>query len=57
MIKIEKAQCTGCGGCVNLCPDAAMSLTSKDIVVIDEKLCSECQICVKTCPVRVLSMC
>ena len=56
MVKIEAAKCTGCGGCVNLCPDAAMSLISKDVIAVDEKLCSKCQICVKACPVRALSM-
>jgi ferredoxin len=56
MVKIEAAKCTGCGGCVNLCPDAAMSLSSKDVIAVDEKLCSKCQICVKVCPVRALSM-
>ena len=56
MVIIETVKCVGCGGCVNLCPDTAMSLSDKDLIAVDEKLCSKCQICIKACPVRALSM-
>jgi len=49
MIKIDIEKCTGCGGCIDLCPQIAIALIN-DVVTIDEEKCNECKICVKVCP-------
>jgi ferredoxin len=51
MVTIDTAKCTGCGGCIDLCPIIAISMI-QDVVTVDNKLCTECGICVKVCPVR-----
>ena len=51
MISIDKEKCTGCGGCIDLCPAIAISMI-EDVVVVDNETCTECNICVKVCPVR-----
>ena len=51
MIRIDQDKCTGCGGCIDLCPVIAISMID-DRVLIDNDTCTECKICVKTCPVN-----
>ncbi|MBW1854169.1 MAG: 4Fe-4S binding protein [Deltaproteobacteria bacterium] len=51
MIKIDTEKCTGCGGCIDLCPQIAIAMID-DVVTVDEETCSECKICVKVCPMR-----
>jgi len=51
MITIDPEKCTGCGGCIDLCPSIAISMI-QDVVTIDQEICTECKICVKVCPMR-----
>jgi ferredoxin len=51
MIKIDQDKCTGCGGCIDLCPVIAISMVD-DKSLIDNDTCTECKICVKACPVN-----
>jgi electron transfer flavoprotein alpha subunit len=51
MINIDTAKCTGCGGCIDLCPVIAISMID-DVVTVDNDTCTDCKICVKVCPVR-----
>lgn len=51
MVRIETSKCTGCGGCIDLCPAIAISMIN-DVVTINEELCTECKICIKVCPMR-----
>ncbi len=51
MITIDLEKCTGCGGCIDLCPSIAISMI-QDVVTIDQEICTECKICVKVCPMR-----
>ena len=51
MIRIDQDKCTGCGGCIDLCPVIAISMID-DRVLIDNDTCTECKICVKVCPVN-----
>ncbi len=51
MVKIDTEKCSGCCGCVDHCPVAAINVVD-DKVVIDNDLCMECLICTKVCPLR-----
>ena len=51
MIRIDQDNCTGCGGCIDLCPVIAISMID-DRVLIDNDICTECKICVKACPIN-----
>lgn len=51
MITINTEKCTGCGGCIDLCPSIAIGMI-QDVVIIDPEICTECKICVKVCPMR-----
>jgi ferredoxin len=52
-VKIDREKCTGCGDCVEICPEEA-------IVVVDEKAtvnddCSLCEVCIDECPEGAIS--
>ncbi len=49
MVSINLDKCVGCGGCIDLCPSAAI-LMFNDKVNIDPDGCVKCGICVQVCP-------
>jgi len=51
MVSIDSDLCTGCGGCIDMCPVIAVSMFN-DVVSIDQETCTECGTCVKLCPVN-----
>ena len=51
MVTINVEKCTGCGGCIDLCPSIAISMI-QDVVTVNQETCTECKICVKVCPMR-----
>jgi ferredoxin len=51
---INNNKCLRCGGCVSVCPAAALEL--KDNIIYDEKLCTLCGICAKACPVEAIKV-
>ena len=51
MIHIDREKCVGCGGCVDLCPAAAIRFV-KDRARIGNQLCLECTTCVRVCPMK-----
>ena len=51
MVTIDKDKCTGCGGCIDLCPEIAISMIN-DIVTVNDEICTECGTCIKVCPMK-----
>ncbi len=51
MIKIDTEKCTGCGGCIDLCPEIAISMIN-DVVTVNHEVCTECGTCIKVCPMK-----
>lgn len=45
---VNKDECIGCGACVEVCPQEA--ITMNDIAVIDVNECIDCGACVDECP-------
>jgi NAD-dependent dihydropyrimidine dehydrogenase PreA subunit len=41
--------CNGCGECVSVCPNGALTLQNQR-VFIDQELCQACEVCVDSCP-------
>jgi Fe-S-cluster-containing hydrogenase component 2 len=54
MVIVNSKMCTGCGGCINICPVFALSLDEDDNATVNEK-CNDCEICVRACPVECIS--
>jgi Fe-S-cluster-containing hydrogenase component 2 len=49
MLTIELDHCDGCGACVEVCPEGAISLVD-GVARIDSGSCTECEACVQACP-------
>ncbi|MBN1934594.1 MAG: 4Fe-4S dicluster domain-containing protein [Anaerolineae bacterium] len=52
MIYIDSERCTGCGACIEVCPEGAIWLV-KDVnrlyAEIDQSLCRACRACIEVC--------
>jgi ferredoxin len=48
-VKANKDICLYCGGCVAVCPVAALQLR-ETYIKVDGKKCTDCGICIKICP-------
>jgi len=46
---VDPDRCDGCGACIDVCPEAAISLVNHTAVV-DERLCQDCGACEDACP-------
>ncbi|HEX7363948.1 MAG TPA: 4Fe-4S binding protein [Dehalococcoidia bacterium] len=49
MFYIDSEQCNGCGACLDVCPQQAITIHN-DRAVINKKLCTDCGVCIQACP-------
>ena len=48
-VMLRPSRCIGCGACVEVCPEHAISTDAEGIVVTDRGLCVRCGTCTETC--------
>ncbi len=46
---IDSAKCTGCGGCVQVCPASVFKMKAKKAAVANAKDCIGCRACEASC--------
>ncbi len=47
---IDEERCTGCGDCVEACPEGAVALVDGKASIIDPDACDYCTACEALCP-------
>ena len=51
VVRIEGELCSGCRGCINVCPYAAITFNAeKNIAEVNQALCKGCGACASVCP-------
>jgi len=48
-MQIISEKCTGCGACVETCPNGALQLVD-GLAVLEQAACTQCQACIDACP-------
>ena len=51
---VDKSRCAGCGFCIAICPECALSIN--EYVAVDSNRCNGCGLCVEECPNEALSL-
>jgi len=54
MFYIDETKCAGCGNCIKVCQQSAVSLINQK-ANINNKLCNECGLCYEICPNRAVA--
>ncbi len=49
-------KCSGCGRCVEVCPQAVFEMRDKRAVVTDKDMCMECGACAQNCEFGAISV-
>ncbi len=49
MFSIDKAKCTGCGSCIDVCSQKAITIHD-NLAMINKDLCIQCGNCARVCP-------
>jgi NAD-dependent dihydropyrimidine dehydrogenase PreA subunit len=52
----DESKCTGCGRCVQVCPQQVFDLQNGKARLIDRDRCMECGACAGNCPVAALEV-
>ena len=47
---IDTDECTGCGICVDACPQDVLDIVNDVAAVVNEELCTACGDCMEECP-------
>jgi ferredoxin len=49
-LQLDEEKCTGCGTCLEVCPQEVLEPVMKKVQIRDRDLCMECGACAVNCP-------
>lgn len=49
-LQLNQDKCTGCGICIEVCPQAVLKLQDRVAIMADRDACMECGACEQNCP-------
>ena len=54
--EVDENACTGCGKCIERCPEGAISFDEKGQAQVDQDKCTGCGKCTKACPFEAVTI-
>lgn len=54
--RVELEKCTGCGTCVDVCPNEVFEMVDDKSYVARPDDCTECEQCVENCPEEAITL-
>ncbi len=54
--EVDEKTCTGCGKCIDRCPEGAISFNEKGLAEVNGDKCTGCGKCTKACPFEALTI-
>ena len=55
-LELFEEKCTGCGMCVEVCPQGVMRVDKGLAAIVDRDACMECSACARNCPEEAITV-
>ncbi len=55
-LQLDAEKCTGCGTCLEVCPQAVLARENGKVRIQDRDACMECGACSRNCPVEAITV-
>lgn len=55
-LKMDQNKCSGCGLCIDVCPQQVFVIKNKLSTIVDRDACMECGACSRNCPKQAISV-
>jgi ferredoxin len=55
-LEINKEKCTGCGQCIEVCPQSVLAMNERKAEILDRDRCIECGACQRNCAFDAISV-
>ncbi len=55
-LKLDESKCTGCGTCMEVCPQGVFRMNTRHVEIHDRDACMECGACSRNCPSEAVSV-
>lgn len=53
---LDEQKCTGCGLCLDVCPQGVFEMNGRHVRIADHDGCMECGACARNCPVSAVTV-
>ena len=54
--EIDASECSGCGICIDVCPNDVLDIVGSTAGVVNEDRCDECGECLEECPLGAIDI-
>lgn len=55
-LRLDIEKCTGCGTCIEVCPQAVLAKENGKVWIAARDSCMECGACARNCPARAIAV-
>jgi len=55
-LKLDRDKCTGCGMCLEVCPNEVFKMNTRHVEIRNRDACMECGACSRNCPFEAITV-